>query len=339
MAPQQAEARRTRNGVRDDELKRQLTARRDKLRDAIPSQPHPASLHDLLREVDAALERMEDGSYGLCETCHDPIEHDRLIVDPLLRNCIDHLSHAEKESLQRDLDLANQVQSGLLPKPGRIAPGWTMAFHYRPHGAVSGDFCDVIRLPDGGALFVVGDVMGKGVAASMLTAHLHAIFRSLCTPDQPVNDLVAKANRIFCEGTMSSFFATLVAGRLGVDGAVEICNAGHCHPLHFRNGDVHRIESGGLPMGLFADAEYELHRGRLASGEGLVIHTDGLSETFDAGGAPYGSERPINLLRQRRTHSCDELLADLLADLDQFRRAEAVRDDLTVMVLCRNGST
>jgi sigma-B regulation protein RsbU (phosphoserine phosphatase) len=150
-----------------------------------------------------------------------------------------------------------------------------------------------------------------------------------------VNDLVAKANRVFCEGTLSSFFATLVCGRLGADGEVEVCNAGHCHPISVRGGTAARIECGGLPLGLFPDAEYSSDRRKLGPGDGLVIHSDGLSEAFDGAGGQYGTDRPFAVLRERHASPPDQLLAALLADLDGFRRSAPIRDDLTVMVIRR----
>lgn len=332
-----AHARVTLHAVRDESLRRRLEVRRERLQEALPAAGDTARLRELLEEVDAALGRIRTGTFGLCETCHDEIEQDRLLADPLCRNCLDHLSAAEQRALERDLDLAFQVQVGLLPKPGPAAGGWTMAYHYQPVGPVSGDYCDLIRLDDGTSLFLLGDVMGKGVAASMLTAHLHAIFRSLCTPERPLAELVAKANRVFSEGTLTGFFATLVCGRLRPDGEVETCNAGHCLPLHLYGGEVRRIEPTGLPLGLFADAAYACARRTLAVGDRLLVHSDGLSEAMDAGGEVYGDERLARWLGRQRPSSPDGLLAGLLDDVSDFRGGAALADDLTVMVIGRDG--
>jgi sigma-B regulation protein RsbU (phosphoserine phosphatase) len=102
------------NPIRDAALRQQLLARRKRLEDLLPQVP-PQRFQHVLAELDAALERMEAGTFGVCETCHDSIENDRLLVDPLTRNCLDHLSLAERRALERDLDLALEVQKGLLP--------------------------------------------------------------------------------------------------------------------------------------------------------------------------------------------------------------------------------
>jgi len=335
MAPDHPDPRMSLHPIRDAALQKQLLNRRERLRAALPGVAPPEPLVKLLQELDAALERMDAGTYGLCETCHEGIESERLLADPLSRNCLDHLSAAEQRTLERDLDLAFQIQSGLLPKPGRAASGWTMAYHYEAVGPVSGDYCDLITLEDGSGLFLLGDVAGKGVAASLLMTHLHATFRSLTHTTRRVGELVARANRIFCEGIPASHFATLVCGSLGRDGQVEICNAGHPYPLHLQDGHVSRIESTGLPLGLFCDGEYTSHRVTLAPGDSLIVYSDGLSESLNVNGEEYGVERLSAWLPGRRALSPPEVVAALLQDVGDFRSGAPRTDDLTVMVLQR----
>jgi phosphoserine phosphatase RsbU/P len=325
------------NPVRDAALRKQLFARRQRLQVSLPSVDTAPKLLDLLQEVDAALERMNAGTFGICDTCHDSIESDRLLLDPLCRNCLDHLSPYERRTLELDLDLAFQVQKGLLPDAAVQIEGWNSAYYYEPAGNVSGDYCDVIALEQGAALFLVGDVTGKGVAASMLMAHLHAIFRSLAGGTPSVTELVAKANRIFCQHNPSSHFVTLVCGHVNRQGSVAICNAGHCLPLRVSRGDVTRIDSTGLPLGLFGDAAYESERALLATGDTLVFYTDGLSESFNSSGGQYGIERLVGLLKERWALSPKELLAAVLDDAKQFRSGAPRTDDLTVMILRRDG--
>jgi sigma-B regulation protein RsbU (phosphoserine phosphatase) len=324
------------NRIRDKALQQQLLARRDRLRQVITTPQRSDHLQELLDEVDLALSKMEAGTFGICETCLDSIEDDRILVDPLCRNCLDHLSPKEKESLERDLDLAYQVQHGLLPRPGRIAAGWTLAYHYEPAGPVSGDYCDAIALPEGSSLFLLGDVSGKGVAASMMMSQLNAIFRSLAPSVGRIADLVAQANRIFCEKTIYSFFATLAAGKLGSDGRVEICNAGHCYPLHLHGGRAEALKTDGLPLGLFRDGEYTSQTRQLAPGESLVVFSDGLSEAFNSQGQQYGSTRLAGLLGEHHRLPPEAMLAAIVIDLNGHRDGGPKTDDVTVMVLRRD---
>ena len=156
--------------VIDTHQQEQLLIRRQKVETAIKESVGTENLVNLLHDVDSALEKMDKGSYGLCEKCHEPIEHARLVVDPLIRNCIDHLTPSEQRMLESDLDLAYQVQNELLPRENLTFGNWTTAYHYEAAGPVSGDYCDLIA-PYGkeeSMLFLIGDVTGKGVAASLL---------------------------------------------------------------------------------------------------------------------------------------------------------------------------
>src|SRR5215469_18238745 len=177
-------------------LRDQLLVRRHRL-EAAAIKSQTANLVQLLEEVDKALERVEFGSYGLCEKCHDTVEARRLLADPLTRFCLDCLKPNEQRALEQDLQLAARIQAGLLPAQDLSAAGWKSSYHYEPAGLVSGDYCDLLH--DGKHLyFMVGDVSGKGVAASMLMANLHAMFRALIPARLPLAQLVERANRIFC---------------------------------------------------------------------------------------------------------------------------------------------
>ncbi len=164
-----------------------------------------------MASVDDALARMENGTFGICEQCHDTIEADRLLCDPLVRFCLDHLSNDEQRALEKDLALAAGIQKALLPSQDWAVDGWRACYHYQPANIVSGDYCDLIETQDG-FLFLVGDVSGKGVAASMLMSHLHATFRSLAGQNLPLQNMVEHANRLFAESTAAGQFATMVVG-------------------------------------------------------------------------------------------------------------------------------
>src|SRR6267143_331059 len=124
---------------------------------------------------------------------------------------------------------------------------------YEGAGPVSGDYCDAVSGDGGSLYFAIGDVSGKGVTASMLMAHLHATLRALVPLNLPLDQLVTRASSLFCESALPSHFATLVLGRAGRSGDVEICNAGHVPPLVARGREVARIASTGIPIGMFCD--------------------------------------------------------------------------------------
>lgn len=319
------------------DLRAQLSDLRDRLETTIHDAPEEAHLHRLLREVDITLGRIGTPEYGVCEECHDDIGDEQIAGDPLARYCLGCLTPKELTALERDLGRTRELQGGLLPRPDLSASGWAFEYHYEPAGAVGGDFCDLIPLETGDTLFLLGDVSGKGIASSVLMAHLRAIFHSLSTLNLPAPELVGHANRVFCDFTMSVYFATLVAGLARPDGTVELVNAGHCPPLHFRrHGTLTSVEATGLPVGMFRAERYEAVRLELAEGDGLFLYTDGLSEARDARESEYGCERVARLIAADCARDPRALVTRCLADLTDFRGPQAERtDDLTVMVMSR----
>ena len=293
-----------------------------------------AALRKLLDEVDAALERIENGSYGLCESCHDPIEPEGLARNPMARFCIDHLTRAELAAHEEDVQLAAQIQEKLLPPRELQIAEWETGYRYVPAGAVSGDYCELMAAGGGGLFFAVGDIAGKGVAASLLMTHLSAIIRSLASLDLPLAELMQRANGLFCESTGPSHFATLVCGR-AAGNRVEVSNAGHCRPLWLRRGTTERLDSSGLPLGLFNGAEYEVREVILDEGEALALFSDGISEAHRDDGEEYGEERLAGVLKRHSGLDADGLAGAALHDVDGFLGTKAAGDDRTVMILRR----
>jgi phosphoserine phosphatase RsbU/P len=313
----------------------QLQERKERLQEAALHVENPSEFDQLLRDVDSALEKIASGMYGLCETCHEPIEPERLAVDPLIKYCVDHLSESEQRALEKDLELARQIQTGLLPRKDVVLPGWESAYHYEPSAQVSGDYCDIILPRDNSDsfFFIVGDVTGKGIAASMLMSQLHATFRTLAGTGMSLKRLMEQANRTFCEASLTTHFATLVCGLANSSGEVELSNAGHCLPLVVRNDRVDRMPSSGLPLGVTCDGKYGIDKIKLAKGESLLLYTDGLSESVGRTGELYGEERIIGLLTDKHQASPSCLVSACVSDLDSFSGNARRADDLTIMVI------
>jgi sigma-B regulation protein RsbU (phosphoserine phosphatase) len=315
-------------------LRTELEQRRERLHEALHSPAADASLSQLLAAVDTALSRINQGTFGLCETCHETIDAERLLADPLVRFCLDHLTSAEQRALESDLSLAARIQRALLPKAGLAPAGWDVRFHYQPAGMVSGDYCDLFET-DGGLLFMLGDVSGKGVAASMLMSHLHATFRSLAEAGLPLDRMVEDANRIFCESTLAGQFATLVVGRAAHDGSVEFVSAGHLPVLHIHGDGASPKDSTGVPLGMFCNARFPVHQLKLAQRDTLFLYTDGLTEARNRAGAEYGLNRIRALAARHIETRPAELISECLKDMLIFVEGLKQTDDLTLLALRR----
>jgi sigma-B regulation protein RsbU (phosphoserine phosphatase) len=321
----------------------QLANRRARLERTIADLNQPPDLLLLLNDVDAALSRLDGGSYGECAVCHTEIAADDLLANPTASYCLCELSPERQSALQRDLDLAWRVQAALLPPPDVALPGWQAHYRYIPNGPVSGDYCDVIVTdanPAAEFYFMLGDVSGKGVAASLLMAHLNASLRAFARTGLPPQEALAEANRLLAASTLSSHYATLACGRASASGEVEIANAGHCPPFVVRtNGRVEALEEAGLPLGLAlttpSGARYAAEKVRLDDGDSIVLYTDGVTEAANVHDTEYGAERLGSVLARCGGRSPRELVTRCLADVSSFLDGGALSDDLTILALGR----
>ncbi|MCK5345399.1 MAG: SpoIIE family protein phosphatase, partial [Candidatus Heimdallarchaeota archaeon] len=310
----------------------QLTERKGLLHEAVEVSPDNRNLNKLLNDVDAALKEMAEGTYGICELCNEPIATDSLLADPLLKVCLSHLDTVERRALEDDLEYAGKIQRALLPEKEIKTDEWEFAHHYHPAGIVSGDFCDLIPANDGSHIFMLGDVSGKGVAASIMMSNLHALINSLQSFNLPINEILQKANRLFCESTLSTNYATIVVGRVVPDGTVEICVAGHNPPLIVKDGEVTSIGATGIPVGLFCNAEYDVERLKLNKNDFLFLYTDGLSEA-SINETEYGTDRIKEHLAKLNGLSANEIITNVLVKQQTFLRRTKFEDDITVAAI------
>ena len=312
-------------------LHRQLEERKRRLETVIALSPNDRGIEALLREVDSALDRFAAGTYGRCEICDGTVERDRLLADPLIRYCLDHLSELERASLQRDLDLASELQRRLLPPTDLKVDGWDTSYHYAPIGPVSGDYCDLYPF-DGQLYFMLGDASGKGVAASMRMTQLHALFRSLIGMGLQLAEIVVQINRFLCDHALAGQYATLVCGRANAGGNVEIFNAGHLPVIAVQEGDVQLLESTAFPLGMFPEASFPSACLQLSGGDMLFLYTDGLSEANGEDGE-YGIDRLTNLVACQSSRCAAAIIAACLDDLRGFAGATPGVDDVTLLAI------
>ena len=320
----------------DAVLRDQLLDRRTRLVRARERSGLEPDFTRLLDEVDDALARFDAGTYGLCETCGDPIEADRLMADPLQRFCLGDLTQKELSSIEYDLMLASEIQKGLLPKMDSLSDAWSVDFVYQPAGIVSGDYVDFIER-DGELYFILGDVSGKGMAASILMSNLHAMFRALVPLGLPLNELMERANHLFCESTLANHYATLICGKLNSRGEVEFVNAGHLAPIIVNHEDCVALESAGLPLGMFCDSSFIASGAKIKPGETLLLFSDGVTEAMDHAGAEFGAERLMGTLREALGFDPTALLDNCVKAVSTFGLNAERNDDLTMLALKYKG--
>jgi serine phosphatase RsbU (regulator of sigma subunit) len=282
------------------------------------------------------LTRSDTPPSGICLVCGDAVTERDLRLNPRLEYCLCELSPKQVQALEEDLTLVRRIQTGLLPVPV-TARGWETGYTYEPAGVVGGDYCDLfVSASDPDAVyFAIADVAGKGVAASLLAAHLQAAVRSLAETRVPLSIMIETINEILMRADLRSHFATLICGRAEAEGRLEIVNAGHCEPLVVRNGEVEALGATGIPVGMLGGQTYSRAHLSLERGDAMFLYTDGLTEARSPGGDEYGVERLCRVLAQTGPAGPPEILRAAREDLARFQGDAAATDDLTVMVLHR----
>jgi len=313
-------------------VREQLLAGRARLSEVLGENESEHVLR-LLEEVDSALHRIDHGSYGVCEVCLGTVEDERLRENPLARVCLDCLTPKQQRALEYDLELAAQIQKGLLPPYDITFPGWDISYHYQPAGVVGGDYCDLISGNNGELNFVMADVSGKGVAAAMLSSNLRAIFRSLIPVGLSTEELMARANRLFRQSALPTQYATLVFGRATTAGDLELVNAGHLPVVLASSRGTRLFESTSQPLGLFEDQQFTPAKGCMHVGDTLVLYTDGISEAANDDGDEYGIER-LRAIVEQHCGGCPTKLVDACKQqLDGFRGRNERFDDETLLAI------
>ena len=309
-----------------------LSERRSKLKNAIAENGSIPEFNALLLQVDTALAKLDHGTFGKCERCDGFVETGRLLADPLVRFCLDDLSDADKQSLEADLQLASTIQRGLLPQMSLGHGSWKSDFVYEPLGPVSGDYCDVIPLGDD-LYFILGDVSGKGMAASLLMSGLRAIFHSLIPLGLELCDLMSRANRLLVDSSPANQFATLILGKADHDGELELVNAGHLPPILIKNGMKGELNFAGLPLGMFAETPFTMNKIKLNRGDSLLLFTDGVTETVNEGGVEFGAKGLFDAIDGDGFTEPSALIEKCLTSVSKHRGNAERTDDLTVLAL------
>jgi hypothetical protein len=252
-------------------------------------------------------------------------------------------THLSARRVERQIEIASQVQRGLLPAANTSPRDFELAAEWRPASNVSGDFYDAFDLPKSGAAFVVGDVSGKDVPAAMLasliqgTAHASDWTRSAADHNAATEQL----NRLLCERASQERFASLFWGYFDAgSGLLRYVNCGHCAPLLFRAGgeSVSRLCDGGPVLGLLPQARFEQGVERLEPGDVMVLYSDGVIEAANANGEEFGEHRLIAAVESAMHAETSEIRDRILRSVREFTGSDVLDDDQTLLAIRYTGS-
>lgn len=249
-----------------------------------------------------------------------------------------HEQALQQRELQRDLEVAHEVQKGFLPNTRPEIPGYSFYDYYEPANHIGGDYFDYIKLPDGRLAVIVADVVGHGVAAALLMAKLAAEAKFSLASESQADVAVNRLNDVM-SGLQLDRFVTLIMAVLNPQThEVTIVNAGHMAPMWRRAGGA--VEEpgeslAGLPVGITSGLEYEPLTITLAPGESLTLYTDGLNECSNRVGEMYGIERLRKLIKSADVTTPAALGETVMQDVRGFLSTGPQDDDMCLVCFGR----
>ena len=244
-----------------------------------------------------------------------------------------HAEHVENERVQRQLRMAADVQKRMMPSEPPHVPPFEIAARYVPCFELGGDFYDFVPL-DGHLGIVVGDVVGKGVPASLLMASVRASLRAYAQDVYDLAEIISRVNRTMTRDTLDNEFVTLFYGVIDPPKRrLTYCNAGHEPPLLLRDGRIIRLEVGGMTVGVDAPQRYEKAVVDMKPNDLLVIYTDGLTDALSFSGDRFRRSRIIEAMEEAAGGSAQDVLNHVLWQMRRFVGLNRSVDDTTIVTV------
>lgn len=243
--------------------------------------------------------------------------------------------YLEKQKIEKDLELARNIQRNLLPKKIPEPKNFDIAAINIPARQVGGDYYDLIRLKNGKLLVVIADVSGKGMQAALLMSNIQAIIKTLSKFEYSLDEATNLLNDLIAENTSNGSFITMFWGVLDDEtGEFTYTNAGHNPPLLVRDDKIIKLNEGGMILGVLPTMiSYESKTVQLKEGDKVVLFTDGITEAMNEKNEEYGDERLEKLVVENKSDSAEKLFNEILSDVTRHVSGAEQSDDITLLVI------
>lgn len=289
-----------------------------------------------LKTLDTAIAKTHDHTLGLCDVCHEYIEATRLEMDYTACVCLEHMSGEQKSRLEEELELSQKVQKALLPHKIPDIPGLQLAVYSQPAQIIGGDYFDFFEMKDQKFGFALGDVMGKGMPASLLMANLQASLRILVQEHVAPERVLDRLNCLFIHNIRLTKFVTLFVAQYDTQNrTLTYSNAGHNPPLWLREEpegiSVNWLKPTGAAVGLIENAAFRSETIQLEPRDLLVFYTDGVTETQSPKEEEFGEEHLTEIIRSNRSCTPAALIKTIRESLRTFAGKDNLADDTTIM--------
>jgi phosphoserine phosphatase RsbU/P len=243
----------------------------------------------------------------------------------------------ERERMERELELASEIQQRFQPTSPPVIEGYEFQGISFSCYEIGGDYYDFIERENGKIIIALGDVSGKGTSAALLMSSVHAAIHAQISAKSSLYDTVCSVNRYLTENTPNNRFITLFIGELDpMTGRMSYINGGHNPPIVAQaDGTLTLLDSGGMPLGLMAVADYELGEIAMSPGDGIIVYSDGVSEATNLADEEFGMERLTEVVSRNIGLSAAGIRDKVESALSSFTQSAPPNDDITLVIAKR----
>ncbi|HXG63689.1 MAG TPA: PP2C family protein-serine/threonine phosphatase [Blastocatellia bacterium] len=232
-----------------------------------------------------------------------------------------------------ELHFAHEVQRALFPRRLPNDGGLEFAAVCIPARGISGDYYDVLQLPDGRLIFAIADISGKGISAAILMANMQAVLRTLVQNDASPREVCSRLNYHLYQVTDASKFATFFYAEWNpADRRLRYINAGHHPPILLGSNRGRKLVEGSFPLGMFPESSLEMGEIRLQPGDLLALYSDGITEATSRDGEEFGEQRLEAVIEAHAKKPLDEIQRRVLETVQQWSGSEQ-EDDCTLLII------
>ncbi len=249
-----------------------------------------------------------------------------------------YLLAVDKGKIEKELQVAKKVQSGLIPQSTPEIEGWEFATYWEPAKEVAGDFFDFIEKKNGKIGLIIADVVDKGIAAALYMAFSRSTLRASLSGSQFPGTGISEANQLICNDTAYGMFLTLAYLEIEPGSfEINIVNAGHNPPLVYQKSvkGLTPVVRTGMLVGVDDQAEYEESKVKLEVGDFIVFFTDGVTEAINQKDEEFGNKRLEKIILSNKKSSAHELMDIILDNLNSFTKDTPQFDDITLLIAKR----
>lgn len=292
-------------------------------------------IEEHLHVIDESLEKIKEGTLGVCAVCHEAVESQLLQMDYTSAVCLGHFTDAELRQLEAELELSQVIQRGLLPRAVPMIDGLNIAAFSRPAQIVGGDYFDFVNFKDGTHGLVMADVSGHGVSAGMFMSSLQTAFHTLVPDADSPLSVLERINRLYIHNINFTTFVTTFFGKYDPQTRVmSYANAGHNSAYLYRmtTNEEFWLRPTGPAIGLMEKFHLYKEEVKLEPGDILLLYTDGITEAANHQGTLWGEDRLADIIRESVDLTAEQIIQKILKTLADHTNGQPFVDDVTLVV-------